>query len=252
MPSPKDRARFPTTAGRINLSKRFDLPYESWMQDWEWEVADAARIPEFLAVLSGEPLRDDERISLAEMLLESFDEHLVSTGKHHGDWGRFADVILSRSDLHLDTLKYWACDGSEQADTFAVAALVRTLLGACTPADPPDSPSAAEAPKEVWTIHHGEGLVGSTTLSWHDRPMGIRGGRFEPGPAYAAVRSVFLIFAGAGRDQQLAAEYFAARDALELQVRNRQGERMPVIVHILDYADEIPDCELLVEFILSP
>jgi hypothetical protein len=58
--------RWPTSQARMALSARFKLPYDDSMQDWEWEVADPARLSEFLGAYSCGQLTDDERFSLME------------------------------------------------------------------------------------------------------------------------------------------------------------------------------------------
>jgi hypothetical protein len=52
---PEHLWRYPTKDAIENLAKRFDFPTDPQMQDWEYEVADASRIGEFLAAYeSGE------------------------------------------------------------------------------------------------------------------------------------------------------------------------------------------------------
>ncbi|HVZ37577.1 MAG TPA: hypothetical protein VG963_34385, partial [Polyangiaceae bacterium] len=43
------------------------------MQDWAWEVADPDRIDEFLAAYEAGDLSDDERFTLMETMLQSFE-----------------------------------------------------------------------------------------------------------------------------------------------------------------------------------
>ncbi len=56
------------------LAKRFDLPNEPSMQDWEYEVADAQRINEFLIAYTEKTTSEDEKFVLMEMLIESFSD----------------------------------------------------------------------------------------------------------------------------------------------------------------------------------
>ncbi|MCP5384447.1 MAG: hypothetical protein H6913_07510 [Altererythrobacter sp.] len=44
------------------------------MQDWEFEVADANRIDEFLSAYQSQELTDDERFTLMEMIIQSFED----------------------------------------------------------------------------------------------------------------------------------------------------------------------------------
>ena len=57
---PEKLQRWPSTTARKSLAGRFGLPYDPRMQDWEWEVADPSRIPEFLAAYQDSGLTDEE------------------------------------------------------------------------------------------------------------------------------------------------------------------------------------------------
>lgn len=43
-------------------------------QDWEWEVADPARIDEYLNAYHVGEFTDDERFTLMETLIQAFDD----------------------------------------------------------------------------------------------------------------------------------------------------------------------------------
>ena len=62
--------RSPIGAGRKTLAARFGLTIDRFSQDWEWEIADPARFPEWLAVYRDVDLSDNERLSLMEMLVQ--------------------------------------------------------------------------------------------------------------------------------------------------------------------------------------
>ncbi|BBB62899.1 hypothetical protein UNDKW_4626 [Undibacterium sp. KW1] len=61
--------RFPTRAAIDALAIRFNLPNTKNMQDWEYEVADANRIDEFLVAYDSGELREDEKFTLMAMLV---------------------------------------------------------------------------------------------------------------------------------------------------------------------------------------
>lgn len=63
--------RFPTRAAIDALAIRFNLPNTKNMQDWEYEVADANRVAEFLVAYYSGELSEDEKFTLMAMLLQS-------------------------------------------------------------------------------------------------------------------------------------------------------------------------------------
>jgi hypothetical protein len=65
---PEHLSRFTTREAIDRLAQRFGLPNTPGMQDWEWQVAYPARIPEFLAAYAMGGLSDDERFVLLEVL----------------------------------------------------------------------------------------------------------------------------------------------------------------------------------------
>lgn len=89
------------------LAKRFKLPCEPGMQDWQWEVADASRIDEFLAAYESGDLTDDERFTLMEIVIQSFadlPEPLVSDIR----WSRALTLLSENCHLHLYSIWYWS------------------------------------------------------------------------------------------------------------------------------------------------
>jgi hypothetical protein len=70
MTVPEHLWRFPTEQAIASLAARFDLPNESYMQDWEWEVADPERIDEYITVYNSGELNDDERFTLMETIVQ--------------------------------------------------------------------------------------------------------------------------------------------------------------------------------------
>ena len=107
MSVPKHLWRFPTAEAISSLANRFELPNAPQMQDWEWEVADSKRIDEFLdTYLCGE-LTDDERFTLMEMIIQSFEE-LDSLMTVHPRWTEFLKELRQNIDLHVYSVWYWS------------------------------------------------------------------------------------------------------------------------------------------------
>jgi hypothetical protein len=78
---PQCRSIFDVTAedDEVEIVLNFALNFERLescphMQDWEWEVADSERINEFPSAYESGELSDDERFTLMETILQSFED----------------------------------------------------------------------------------------------------------------------------------------------------------------------------------
>ncbi len=122
--------RYPTRAAIDKLAARFGLPNEPRMQDWEWEVADAGRIDEFLTGYCSGELSEDECFTLMETLIESF-EDLCSAGttlESDPRWARLLALLDDQIALHIKTVWYWSVEDSSLEDAWRVTPFMRTLL----------------------------------------------------------------------------------------------------------------------------
>lgn len=130
-PSPpvaEPEPRYPTRAAIDSLAKRFGLKNHPDMQDWEWEVADDTRIDEFLAAYESGALDDDERFTLMETILQSFEELPHPVDKDP----RFAKLLalLGRNvALHRHTIWHWcAYEVGDLGEAFQVSPYMRSLM----------------------------------------------------------------------------------------------------------------------------
>lgn len=134
--------RCPTREAIDSLAERFGLPNTPEMQDWEWEVADPCRIDEFLAAYQGGELSDDERFTLMETILQSF-EHLDEPLASEPRWQRTLALLEENVALHIYTIWYWSSPELEEEDAWRVAPFLRPLLarhGARFEEEDPDPP----------------------------------------------------------------------------------------------------------------
>jgi hypothetical protein len=107
MTVPEPLYRFPTAQAIASLAARFDLPIESWMQDWEWEVADSNKIDEYIAAYKNGGLTDDERFTLMEMIIHAFED----TGESINNDSRWVDtlqILEQNIELHAYSVWYWS------------------------------------------------------------------------------------------------------------------------------------------------
>jgi hypothetical protein len=119
--------RFATTAARVSLAERFNLPFHESMQDWEWEIADEARFDEFLAAYSADDLDDHERFSLMEILVQCVDDSPARC--LNSRWSQIELLLVSNPTLHAFTIAYWAqSEETESCALFNVSLRMRHLV----------------------------------------------------------------------------------------------------------------------------
>jgi hypothetical protein len=124
---PEQLWRFPTREAIDSLAQRFSLENRPDMQDWEWEVADPARAEEFVTAYKTAALTDDERFTLMEMILQSFEERAQVLA---GDlvWLDVLHLIEQNVDLHISSVWHWACEQSGIGDAWRVTPFMREIL----------------------------------------------------------------------------------------------------------------------------
>ncbi len=99
--------RYPTREAIDSLARRFGLPNEPNMQDWPWEVADLARIDEFIDAYENGNLSDDEKFVLMEMLIQSFDD-VEEPLEGNSKWRKVLGFIEANISLHIYSVWYWS------------------------------------------------------------------------------------------------------------------------------------------------
>lgn len=128
MSVPEHLWRFPTREAIDSLARRFDLPNTPGMQDWEWEVADPARIDEFVDAYESGALSDDEKFTLMETIIQSFDELEEPLEGNHG-WERVLNLIDEGIDLHGYSVWYWSdLENDDVEDQWRVTRFLRPIL----------------------------------------------------------------------------------------------------------------------------
>jgi hypothetical protein len=131
--------RYPTSAGRRALAARLGLKIDPFSQDWEWEIAEPARFEEWMAVYRSEPLSDDERFSLTEMLIQCV-EYLVRTCDSPEEvekmpqWQAVAALLHGNPRLHASSIAYWSVFGHDDPEEqFRVSVPMRHVWAAMQP-----------------------------------------------------------------------------------------------------------------------
>lgn len=136
---PECLKRCPTRAGRDDLAARLGLTINPFSQDWEWEVADPEKFDEWLSVYRDEPLSDDERFSLMEMLIQCVNDMVPAYGPADGikqppQWRAVAELLRERPRLHASSIAYWSVFGHDDPEEqFRISAAMRQVWRAVQP-----------------------------------------------------------------------------------------------------------------------
>ncbi|MBN9680903.1 MULTISPECIES: hypothetical protein [unclassified Corallococcus] len=115
-------------ASIARLTTALALPSNGQEQDWDVELADPARIGEFLTAYRSLPLGSDDRVALMALMLASVDRRLGSGLGVPSEWSQIANLLGAERDLHRESLEYWMCEADDEPDTwFHLTPLVRAL-----------------------------------------------------------------------------------------------------------------------------
>ena len=130
MSVPERLWRCPTRAAIDSLATRFGLANDPGMQDWEWQVADPHRIDEFLSAYEGAALSEDERFTLMETLIQSF-EDLDAPLAAEPRWSRLLELLDRNVALHAHSICYWSLienENQDPDDCWRVTPFMQTIL----------------------------------------------------------------------------------------------------------------------------
>jgi hypothetical protein len=123
-----------TAASQSRTAELLNLPKpEPHDQDWEICSADPARVRQFLTVYQSEPsLIEDEKFTLMELIVASFDE-LLQAGPNNDDLqDAICEAIFADFELHAYTVYYWCQwnrgDNPPAEEQFAVTPFMRRVL----------------------------------------------------------------------------------------------------------------------------
>ena len=128
MAVPERLWRYPTRAAIDSLASRLGLANDPGMQDWAWQVADSDRIDEFIAAYEGKELTEDERFTLMETLLQSF-EDASSPLESDRRWARLLELLDQNVVLHAYSICYWSLLENDNVDEcWRITPFVRAIL----------------------------------------------------------------------------------------------------------------------------
>lgn len=110
------------------LENLLRLPASGYEQDWDVELADAGRVGEFLRTYDEVQLTADDKVALMALILASVDRFLGAEERAPEEWLRIRALLEKDHPLHSATTKYWACEETEDPESwFSITPLVRGL-----------------------------------------------------------------------------------------------------------------------------
>jgi hypothetical protein len=78
------------------------------MQDWEWEIADSARINDYICLYMKSHMNDDDRITLMETIIQSTEDLYSLNGFPPKQWRQVKLLLTANSKIHHYTIFYWS------------------------------------------------------------------------------------------------------------------------------------------------
>ncbi len=128
MPNELERRTW-TSNSIAYLANRLSLKMDLGMQDWAFEVADAARLDDFLAVFRELAGDEDVRYTLADVIIQSFEE-LEDSLESDPRWQDFVAELGKNLRTHAGQVNYWACSHLSEVDAWRVSPAMRAILEA--------------------------------------------------------------------------------------------------------------------------
>ncbi|GGX67231.1 hypothetical protein GCM10011309_16110 [Litorimonas cladophorae] len=118
--------RFWTIESIEKIANDFDLPNESSMQDWAFEIADPNRLSEFFEALKSYKLEPDVQFTLMDIVLQSLEESDIDFLE---DQIAFAikKYLTKNYSIHAYQIWYWSAFDNELEDAFRISSLMRAV-----------------------------------------------------------------------------------------------------------------------------
>lgn len=108
------------------IAKHLGIKNNHRMQDWEFEVAEAADLDKYLALFYEVSGQDNLRFTLASMIIQAFEDGVVDLDVDQS-WKAFVSDLSKNIELHAYQIWYWACWDVELVQAWRVTPHMRAL-----------------------------------------------------------------------------------------------------------------------------
>jgi hypothetical protein len=111
------------------LNELLNLPARGDEQDWDIELADPARLSEFLGTFKAYPLTLSVKKAFLALIIASYDI-LLQYDPDDDDfyWTSIKGIMDSEKHEHISLLKYWASEDSNEDNVSPVTPRIRAYL----------------------------------------------------------------------------------------------------------------------------
>jgi hypothetical protein len=104
--------RYGTTKAINKLSDELNLPYESWMQDWPYEVTIPEDIDKYISHYDLE-IDEDKKFVIMQMILQAlFDQSDEQIALSY--WEKVSAILIKDFLIHEYTIYYWKDFGESE------------------------------------------------------------------------------------------------------------------------------------------
>ena len=120
--------KYPSSETINKLTKELKLEgADEFTQDWECEVANVNQLPEYIEYYQSKNLNINEKTTLMRIILEAYNDYVVLENEEDV-YGEVIKEFLKRDySIYEETIKYWACEGEELDDCFAITPFIRNM-----------------------------------------------------------------------------------------------------------------------------
>ena len=121
--------KYPSKETIIRLTKELQLKGgHKFTQDWEYEVANAEQLQNYIEYYQKEKLNVNEKATLMRIILEAYND-LVGLNDQECRYGDMIKKLLECDySIQEETIKYWSCEGEELENCFTITAFIRAFL----------------------------------------------------------------------------------------------------------------------------
>lgn len=107
------------------LVATYKYPYESWMQDWPYEIADSKEIKNYFEHYALQT-DEDKKFSLMEMLIQSL-EDIEDDKDFEKYWLQLKKLITQDFKIHEYTIFYWSSFGKKLSNCWNITPKMREI-----------------------------------------------------------------------------------------------------------------------------
>ena len=119
---------YPSKETIIRLTKELQLKgAHNFTQDWEYEVANAEQLQNYIEYYQKEKLNVNEKVTLMRIILEAYNDFVALNAKDCRYRDMITELIECDYSIHKETIKYWSCEGEELENCFIITAFVRSI-----------------------------------------------------------------------------------------------------------------------------